>query len=128
MSDPVIDELEQRPLRLGILSGDRDPDAVVQKVLDLVRGLSMTSDARELSDVFTGQVAELFEDIHTMAMSRRDVEAPNFVVTRHSRWEDPADPWTQKDQLPVLQGGLVGSMIFSDEPHFIQDAFAGSLG
>ena len=31
------------------------------------------------------------------------------------------DPWKQKDRLPLLEGGLLGDLIYGDEPRLIDD-------
>jgi len=61
-----------------------------------------------------------------LSLSRRGVERPEYVIAR-SEPGDPAeaaegpDPWTQRDQLPVLEGGLLGELVYSNEPAIIDD-------
>ena len=54
-------------------------------------------------------------------MSRRGLELPRFRITRASIWTEPIDPWKQKDRLPLLEGGLLGELLYGDEPRIIDD-------
>jgi sigma-B regulation protein RsbU (phosphoserine phosphatase) len=34
-------------------------------------------------------------------------------------WEEQIDPWKEKDRLPLLKGGLLAELIYSDEPRLV---------
>ncbi|MFQ5491322.1 MAG: PP2C family protein-serine/threonine phosphatase [Phycisphaerae bacterium] len=42
-------------------------------------------------------------------------------MTRDSEWTQPINPWTQKDRLPLLRGGLLAELIYGDQPRIIDD-------
>ena len=44
---------------------------------------------------------------------------PRFRVTRSSTWDVPIDPWKERDRLPLLEGGILGDLIYGDRPQVI---------
>jgi sigma-B regulation protein RsbU (phosphoserine phosphatase) len=61
-----------------------------------------------------------------LSISRRGVEPPQYVIARSepgdpSQAEDGPNPWTQRDQLPVMQGGLLGELVYSNEPAILDE-------
>jgi sigma-B regulation protein RsbU (phosphoserine phosphatase) len=56
-----------------------------------------------------------------IALSRRDLNAPWYRITRSSTWAQEVNPWEQKAQLPLFAGGLLGELIYGDEPRLIDD-------
>jgi len=49
------------------------------------------------------------------------VEPPFYLVTRSSRFEEHFNPWTQRDRLPRLSGGLLGEIAYANRPVVIED-------
>ena len=56
-----------------------------------------------------------------ISLSRRGLEPPRYRITRSSTWSEPVNPWKEKDKLPLLEGGLLGELIYGDEPRIIDD-------
>ena len=56
-----------------------------------------------------------------VSLSRRDLEPPKYRITRASIWERSRNPWKETDQLPLLEGGLLGELIYGDEPRIIDN-------
>jgi sigma-B regulation protein RsbU (phosphoserine phosphatase) len=56
-----------------------------------------------------------------MTLSRRGVKPPKYLVTRFTEWENAADPWSERDRLPLLEGGLLGELVYCNEPRLIND-------
>ena len=56
-----------------------------------------------------------------VAMSRRNVEPPCYLITRSSRFAEGLNPWTQRDQLPKLCGGILGEIVYANQPVIIDD-------
>src|SRR5207253_7762709 len=59
------------------------------------------------------------------ALSRRDLAPPAYRITRSSRWREEINPWKQPDRLPLLTGGLLGELIYGDQPRLIDDLDVG---
>src|SRR5688572_4182821 len=56
-----------------------------------------------------------------IAVSRRDLEPPAYRITRFSGWNDDINPWREKGKLPLFRSGLLGELIYSNEPQVIDD-------
>ena len=56
-----------------------------------------------------------------LSLSRRGLESPRYRITRSSTWTEEVNPWKDKDRLPLLEGGLLGDLIYGDEPRLIDD-------
>ena len=84
----------------------------LKTVMDTVKALSGTDDPRTMVKVFGEQVNHLLTRDATLNMTRRYVEAPKFQISRYSGWKEPIDPWLEPEKLPVLEGGILGDLIF----------------
>ena len=56
-----------------------------------------------------------------ISLSRRGLESPWYRITRSSTWTEEIDPWKDKARLPLLEGGLLGELIYANEPRLIDD-------
>jgi sigma-B regulation protein RsbU (phosphoserine phosphatase) len=56
-----------------------------------------------------------------LALSRRELAPPQYRITRSSRWDEEINPWKQKDKLPLLDGGVLCELLYSNEPRIIND-------
>src|SRR5690349_17054634 len=88
---------------------------------DTMRAISGISDPEELVDVYWNGVGRLIEVSDYIALSRRNVEPPFYLITRSSRFEEYINPWTQRDRLPRLTGGLLGEIAYANRPLVIDD-------
>lgn len=86
-----------------------------------MKAISGVTDPEQLVEVYWDGIGELVEINHYVALSRRGVDAPHFLITRSSRFVEHFNPWTQRDRLPKLSGGLLGELAFCDGPVIIED-------
>ena len=86
-----------------------------------MRAISGVTDPEELVDVYWTNVGEMIEISDYVAVSRRNVEPPYYLVTRSSRFTEHFNPWTQRDRLPQLTGGLLGEIAYANAPVLIDD-------
>ena len=86
-----------------------------------MKAISGVTDPEELVDVYWENIGELLPIQDYVAVSRRDVEPPFYLVTRSSRFAEHLNPWTQRGRLPRLSGGLLGEIAYADRPVFIDD-------
>jgi sigma-B regulation protein RsbU (phosphoserine phosphatase) len=108
--------------RLGILdSRIADWRERMAVVVATMREVSAQTDPMEMSRVYGQGVRRLLPTDASVSLSRRDLQAPEFRVTRSSRWKSPINPWKEKDRLPLLQGGLFAELVYGDEPRLIDD-------
>jgi hypothetical protein len=56
-----------------------------------------------------------------LVLSRHGVPQGHYLVTRNTDWEDAPDPWSERHKLPLLKGGILGEIIYGNEPRVIND-------
>lgn len=100
--------------------------ARLRVVVDAMRAMSSERDPQALVSNYTRHIRQLSPSDRLVALSRRDIDAPKYRVTRASHWTDPIDPWKQRALLPVLEGGLFGELIYGDEPRIIDEVSVGA--
>src|SRR5687768_1576997 len=92
--------------------------AIVDRTMKAISGIT---DPELLVSEYWSGIGELLPRRDYLSISRRNVEPPYFIVTRSSRFTEHFNPWTQRDLLPRLSGGLVGEIAYADAPVVIMD-------
>src|SRR5207237_2062899 len=96
-----------------------------QEELEIVdrtmKAISGVTDPEELVEIYWNGIGELIPVMEYVALSRRNVEAPFYLITRSSRFTEHFNPWTQRDRLPRLSGGLLGELAYANRPVIIDD-------
>lgn len=95
--------------------------AIVDRTMKAISGVI---DPEELVDVYWEGIGELLPVVEYVALSRRDVAPPFYLVTRSTRFTERLNPWTQRDRLPRLSGGLLGELVYGNRPVVIDDLTA----
>src|SRR5262245_19363179 len=90
-------------------------------VVQTMREISRETDPQAMVRAYGARMRQLRPYDAFIALSRRDLPAPQFRITRSSNWTEPINPWKQKHLLPILEGGLLGSLIYGNEPEIIDD-------
>lgn len=88
---------------------------------DTMKAISGVTDPEDLVDAYWNGIGKLLAIGEYVALSRRGVAAPHYVVTRSSRFTEHFNPWTQRDKLPVLSGGLLGEIAYAERPLILED-------
>jgi sigma-B regulation protein RsbU (phosphoserine phosphatase) len=86
-----------------------------------MRAISSMSDAEELVEAYWDGIGELLPIEDYLALSRRGVERPFYIITRSSRFTEHPNPWTERHRLPLLSGGLLGEIAYANAPVIIDD-------
>lgn len=86
-----------------------------------MRAISGVSDPEEMVHTYWENIGDLVAVENYVAVSRRGVEPPAYLVTRSSRFTEEFNPWTQRDRLPRLSGGLLGELAYANRPVLIDD-------
>jgi sigma-B regulation protein RsbU (phosphoserine phosphatase) len=86
-----------------------------------MRAISGITDPEEMVNTYWRNIGDLIRVGDYVSLSRRDVEPPAYLVTRSSRFTEELNPWTQRDRLPKLTGGILGELAYADRPVFIDD-------
>ena len=86
-----------------------------------MKAISGVTDPEQLVKVYWNGIGELIAIDNYVALSRRNVEPPFYLVTRSSRFTESFNPWTQRERLPRLSGGVLGEIIYANRPIIIDD-------
>ena len=92
--------------------------AIIDRTMKAISGVT---DPQELVETYWTGVGELIAIEDYVAVSRRNVTAPFYLITRSSRFSEQFNPWTQRDRLPRMSGGLLGEIVYGDRPLVIDD-------
>lgn len=92
--------------------------AIIDRTMKAISGVT---DPEELVSIYWDSIGDLVEVGDYVAISRRGVERPDYVMTRSSRFTEHFNPWTQRDRLPRMSGGLLEEIAYANKPVIIQD-------
>jgi phosphoserine phosphatase RsbU/P len=92
--------------------------AIIDRTMKAISGVT---DPEELVNVYWKGIGELLPIDDYVSLSRRNVEPPFYLITRSSRFTEHFNPWTQRDRLPRLSGGLLGEIAYANQPVIIDD-------
>ncbi len=56
-----------------------------------------------------------------MSLSRRGLEHPEYRITRSSRLPQDINPWKERHRLPLLRGGFLAEVLYSDRPWVLEN-------
>jgi len=93
----------------------------MELVVTTMRELSRQTDPLEMGRLYGKRMRKLIPIDRSVSISRRDLRQPYFRVTRCSTWKEQPNPWTERDQLPLYQGGLFAELLYGDEPRLFDD-------
>src|SRR6185295_4619927 len=98
-------------------------NADMELVVDLMRNLSMQTDPHQAAALYGRGLARLniVPNDRYLSVSRRDLQAPQYRITRNTAWKEHPNPWREKNKLPVLSGGILADILYSNEPVIITD-------
>src|SRR5262245_51216509 len=110
-------ELERPDTSMRAVDWTRRLELIVQTM----REMSRQTDPQAMVRAYASRVREIMPAEGFVAISRRSLEAPQYRITRSSRWEGEINPWKEKHRLPLLQGGLLGELLYGDVPRLIDE-------
>ena len=90
-------------------------------IVETMRDMSRQTDPQAMVRAYGTRMRQLMQTDRTVSLSRRDLPPPKYRITRSSLWKEDINPWNNKDRLPVLEGGLLGQLIYGDEPRVIDE-------
>jgi sigma-B regulation protein RsbU (phosphoserine phosphatase) len=103
------------------LFGDKNWRDQLDFVVASMREMSSQTDPQEMNRAYRRRMRSVLPVDGSLSLSRRDLSAPWFRITRASRWEEELNPWKQRDRLPLVQGGIGAELIYGDEPRLFDD-------
>src|SRR5262249_50291709 len=90
-------------------------------IVETMREMSQHTDPQAMGRAYRERMRLLLPTDGMVSVSRRDLEHPQYRITRASRWTEEINPWKEKDRLPLLSGGLLGELLYGDEPRIIDN-------
>jgi sigma-B regulation protein RsbU (phosphoserine phosphatase) len=90
-------------------------------IVDMVRDLSRQTDPQALVRAYSARIRRIIASDGFVSLSRRDLAFPNYRVTRSGIWGGDRNPWKIYDSIPVIKGGVLGELIYGEEPRIIDD-------
>lgn len=90
-------------------------------IIDMMREMSRQTEPQAMVRAYGARARQLTPADCRLSLSRRDLAAPQYRITRSSTWTEEVNPWKDKDRLPLLNGGLLSELIYGDEPRLIDD-------
>ncbi len=90
-------------------------------IMNMMRETSTHTDPQAMVAAYSRHVARMIPSDGFVAISRRDLPPPKFRITRYRGWKQQVNPWKQKELLPLLEGGLLGELLYQGEPRIIDE-------
>jgi sigma-B regulation protein RsbU (phosphoserine phosphatase) len=90
-------------------------------VVETTREISRLDDPQEVVRVSRERLARMTPLDGFLSVTRRGVEPPEYLIARSHLWSESVNPWTERDRLPRLRGGLLGELLYANEPRIIDD-------
>ncbi|WP_174250795.1 PP2C family protein-serine/threonine phosphatase [Tuwongella immobilis] len=84
--------------------------------LEMMRELSRHQDPDTMSRMYSRRMRQIYPIQRSISFSRRGLEYPWFRITRDTAWTTPVNPWKEPQKLPLMRGGLLAELIYSNEP------------
>ncbi len=95
--------------------------ARLDDIVELMKEMSSQTDPQEMVKRYAARMRTLFPSDGFVSLSRRGLEYPFYRITRSTRFKDEIDPWRDAHKLPLLQGGLLGSLLYEGQPRLVTD-------
>lgn len=86
-----------------------------------MRELSRQTDPQKMVQVYGRRMRALLPLDGLISLSRRGLERPFYRITRTHQWGTDHNPWKNPERLLLLEGGILGDLIYADEPQIIDD-------
>ncbi|MDB5353306.1 MAG: hypothetical protein JWN86_4553 [Planctomycetota bacterium] len=115
----MLNSTQSSPSLFGPQAGDWRQR--LDKVVTMMREMSLQTDPQEMVRAYTRRLRQMLGSERFVSVSRRDLPSPKYRITRSSLWATEINPWTEKERLPVLEGGLLGELIYGEQPRIIHD-------
>ena len=101
--------------------GSGDWRQTLDHIVETMREMSLQDDPQAMVRAYGARVRHFQKTDGFVSLSRRGLEYPQYRITRSSSWDQVIDPWQEKDKLPLLQGGIMGELLYGDVPRIIDD-------
>ena len=90
-------------------------------VVETMREMSRQTDPQAMVQAYGRRMRQVMPSDRSLSLSRRDLPAPQYRITRSSTWEGTVNPWQDRDRLPIFESGLLGELLYGDRPAVVED-------
>lgn len=90
-------------------------------IVETMREMSTQTDPQAMVEAYGSRMRSLMNVDRTVSLSRRGLERPLVRVTRDTAWADDVNPWTQRERLPLLSGGMLAEWIYGNRPLILNE-------
>ena len=105
----------------GYLTNGGTFDQRMTFIVDMMREMSRITDPQELVQSYGAKMRQLIPVDGSVSLSRRGLDSPFYRITRSSRWGTDFNPWKNSHRLKTLDAGILGELIYGDEPRMIDN-------
>ena len=100
---------------ISIITGTGSWQERLDAIVATMREMSRQTDPAEMVRAYGARMQQILRRDRSISLSRRGHDHPELRVTRDTAWTEPINPWKEKHRLPLLQGGLLGELIYGDQ-------------
>jgi sigma-B regulation protein RsbU (phosphoserine phosphatase) len=95
----------------------------LRTVVELMSELSRQTDPQAAAELYAQGLRKLnlIPNDRYLSLSRRDLQSPEYRITRCSTWTKHPNPWNEREKLPLFSGGLLADILYSNEPAVIDN-------
>jgi sigma-B regulation protein RsbU (phosphoserine phosphatase) len=86
-----------------------------------MRDISRQTDPEKMIWLYASRMRQATPIDGLISLSRRNMQPPWYRITRSTLWKTPLNPWKQQDQLPRFDHGILGELLYGDQPVIIDD-------
>jgi len=90
-------------------------------IVHTMRDVSRQTDPEEMVRLYSGRMRQVVPSDRLVTLTRRDLTAPLYRITRSSTWTERVNPWKEPERLPQFDRGLLGELLYGDEPAIFDD-------
>ncbi len=93
----------------------------LREVTIMMKELSAQTEPQLMVQAYRSRIRNLYPADAFVSISRRDLDAPRFRVTRASVWDRDVNPWEEKSTLPVHDRGVLHELLYAGEPAYLPE-------
>lgn len=96
----------------------------LEHIVETMRQVSLQTTPEDMTRTYTERMSHSLPSDRFLSLTRRDVEAPDFIVARKldgNESQPEVNPLRERHKLPRLTGGLLSELLYSNAPHVIED-------
>ena len=90
-------------------------------IVETMREMSRQTDPQAMVLAYAQRIERIMHRDRMVTLSRRGHAHPECRITRDTENANNLNPWSERDRLPVVRGGLITELIYGDEPRIIDD-------